>query len=71
MSDLYEKSLIKLELGQVLAQLAECAGSFEGKAACVALRPVSDLEEVQLLLDQTSAASDLCYLIDEHAHTHI
>ena len=60
MSDLYEKSLIKLELGQVLAQLAECAGSFEGKAACVALRPVSDLEEVQLLLDQTSAASDLC-----------
>ena len=48
MSELYEKSLIKLELDQVLEQLAACAGSSEGKAACLALRPVSDLEEVQL-----------------------
>ena len=60
MSDLYEKSLQKLELDQVLQLLAECAGSREGKEACLKLRPVSDLEEVQLLLDQTSAASDLC-----------
>ena len=60
MSVLYEKSLIKLELDQVLAQLAECAGSREGKEACLRLKPISDLEEVQLLLDQTTAASDLC-----------
>jgi len=60
MSDLYERSLRKLELDQVLELLADCAGSEEGKAACRALKPVSDLEEVQLLLDQTTAASDLC-----------
>ena len=60
MSELYEKSLLKLELDQVLAQLAECAGSQEGKESCLRLRPVSDLEEVQVLLDQTTAASDLC-----------
>lgn len=60
MSELYEKSLIKLELNQVLAMLSECAGSREGKEACLNLKPNSVLEEVQLLLDQTSAASDLC-----------
>lgn len=60
MSELYDKSLHKLELDQVLQLLAECAGSEDGKAACFALRPTSDLEEVQLLLAQTTAASDLC-----------
>ena len=60
MSELYEKSLHKLELDQVLKQLAECAGSGEGKTACLRLRPVSDLEDVQALLDETTAASDLC-----------
>ncbi len=60
MSELYEKSLWKLELDQVLALLKDCAGSQEGKEACLKLRPTSDLEDVQLLLDQTTAASDLC-----------
>ena len=60
MSELYEKSLLKLELDQVLALLAECAGSGEGKQRCMALRPVSDLEDVCALLDETTAASDLC-----------
>ncbi|MBE6959251.1 MAG: endonuclease MutS2 [Ruminococcaceae bacterium] len=60
MSELYEKSLLKLELDQVLALLAECAGSSDGKAACMALRPTSDLEDVQAMLDETTAASDLC-----------
>ena len=60
MSELYEKSLLKLELDQVLAMLAECAGSTEGKAACLRLRPSTDLDDVQLLLEQTTAASDLC-----------
>ena len=59
MSELYEKSLIKLELDQVLQLLAECAGSREGKEACLRLRPSSDLEDVQLMLQQTTAASDL------------
>ena len=31
MSELYEKSLVKLELNQVLAMLADCAGSEGGK----------------------------------------
>ena len=60
MSELYQKSLLKLELDQVLALLAECAGSIDGKAACMALRPTSDLEDVQAMLDETTAASDLC-----------
>ncbi len=60
MSDLYEKSFLKLELDQVLSLLAQCAGSEMGKAACRNLMPCSDLEEVQELLAQTTAASDLC-----------
>ena len=60
MSELYEKSILKLELDQVLELLAQCAGSFEGKAACLQLRPISDLEDVQALLDETTAASDMC-----------
>ena len=60
MSELYEKSLLKLELDKVLEMLSSCAGSTEGKAACLLLRPVSDLEDVQALLDETTAASELC-----------
>ncbi|MBE6934653.1 MAG: endonuclease MutS2 [Ruminococcaceae bacterium] len=60
MSELYEKSLIKLELPVVLDQLASCAGSHGGKEACLRLCPSSDLEEVKLLLEQTTAASALC-----------
>ena len=60
MSELYEKSLLKLELDQVLALLAECAGSQEGKTACRDLHPTSDLEDVKMMLEQTTAASDLC-----------
>ena len=60
MSELYEKSLQKLELPQVLQMLSACAGSVGGKEACLRLIPVTDLEEVELLLQQTTAASDLC-----------
>ena len=60
MSELYEKSLYKLELDQVLEQLAQCAGSSEGKEKCRSLRPTSDLEDVQALLNETTAASNLC-----------
>lgn len=59
MSDLYEKSFLKLELDHVLQLLAGCAGSADGKTACVQLRPQSDLEEVTAMLAQTSAASEL------------
>ena len=60
MSELYEKSLLKLELDQVLQQLSDCAGSAGGKEACLRVRPSSDLEDVNLMLQQTTAASDLC-----------
>ncbi len=60
MSELYEKSLLKLELDQVLEQLSQCAGSLEGKAACKRILPVSDLDEVDELLQETTAASELC-----------
>ena len=60
MSVLYEKSLYKLELDQVLERLAACAGSTEGKARCMQLRPITDLEDVQALLAETTAASELC-----------
>lgn len=60
MSELYDKSLIKLELDQVLHMLSECAGSEGGKESCLKLRPSSDLDEVKDMLNQTSAASDLC-----------
>ena len=60
MSELYEKSLLKLELDQVLQLLSDCAGSIGGKEACLRVRPTSDLEDVKELLAQTTAASDLC-----------
>ena len=60
MSELYEKSLLKLELDQVLQLLAQCAGSAGGKEACLRVRPTSDLEYVERMLQQTTAASDLC-----------
>ena len=60
MLKLYEKSLYKLELDQILSQLADCAGSEEGKEACRSLKPTSDLEDVNLLLAETTAAVDLC-----------
>ena len=60
MQELYEKSLGKLELDSVLQLLAECAGSVGGKEACLRLRPSSDLEDVEQMLRQTTAASNLC-----------
>lgn len=59
MSELYQKSWQKLELHVVLEKLSACAGSSDGKAACLALTPTSDLEDVQRLLDETTAASNL------------
>ena len=60
MSDLYKKSLLKLELDQVLKLLADCAGSEDGKSACRALHPTSDLDDVRQMLQETTAASNLC-----------
>ncbi len=59
MSELYQKSISKLELPLVLERLAECASSAGGKQACLQLCPSSDLETVQELLQQTTDAYNL------------
>ena len=59
MSELYEKSQVKLEMNLVLERLAACAGSNAAKDACLSLKPASDVDEVQHLLDETTAASNL------------
>lgn len=59
MSELYEKSRLKLELDRVLHMLSDCAGSADGKAACLAIEPSSDLEQVQQWLEETTVASTL------------
>lgn len=59
MLELYERSVSKLELDQVLMMLADCAGSEEGKKACRQIRPVSELEDVQRMLNETTAAFEM------------
>ena len=61
MTELYEKSLQKLELDRVLELLAGCAVSGEAKDRCRSLLPNSDKEDVTALQLQTS---DACRLID-------
>lgn len=56
MSELYEKSMGKLELPKVLEMLAACAGSEDGKAMCLRLCPETELDEVRERLAQTTAA---------------
>lgn len=62
MSELYEKSLKKLELDAVLSMLADCAGSLDAKERCKALSPLTDAEEIRLLQAQTAAACKLIAL---------
>lgn len=62
MTELYEKSLNKLELSTVLDKLAECAHSEEAKERCRKLIPLTDAEEILLLQQQTSAACKLISL---------
>lgn len=59
MFELYENSLKKVELDQVLLMLAECAGSEQGKKACLELKPVSDLDDVNIMLNQTAHAYEM------------
>ena len=60
--ELYEKSLLKLELPAVLKLLAEQAVSEEAKTRCQALTPLADAEDIRILQGQTSAACKLITL---------
>ena len=62
MTDLFEKSIQILELPKVLERLAEQAVTQEGKERCLALRPMTDADDVQRALDETTAAVEMTAL---------
>ncbi len=62
MTDLFEKSIQTLELPRVLERLAEQAVTAEGKERCLALRPLADADDVERLLEQTTAAAGMMTL---------
>lgn len=62
MTELYEKSIQKLELRAVLQQLADCANSEAAKERCCALLPLNDADDIRALQAQTSAACSLIAL---------
>lgn len=59
MSELYHRSMTKLELNKVLQMLSDRAESADGKKACLRLSPISDPEDVCRLLDETTAAYEV------------
>ena len=62
MTDLFEKSMITLELPRVLEQLSACAATQEGKEKALQLRPMTDLDDVQRAQEETSAAVKMLVL---------
>ncbi len=56
MTDLFEKSIQTLELPRVLERLAEQAVTEEGKEQALRLRPLTDADDVQRRLEETTAA---------------
>ncbi len=56
MTDLFEKSIHTLELPRVLELLADQAATREGKDRALALRPMTDWDDVQRAQEETSAA---------------
>ncbi len=59
MSTLYEKSLVTLELPKVLELLASCATCDEAREKALALRPMTDVDEIRYKLQEVSAACKL------------
>ncbi|SBV95823.1 MutS2 protein [uncultured Eubacteriales bacterium] len=62
MTDLFEKSIQTLELPRVLELLADQAVTEEGKARAIALRPMTDPDDVRRALEETSAAVNMTAL---------
>ena len=60
MTELYEKTLHKLELDRILERLSECAVSADAKERCRSLLPLTDADDVRALQQQTT---DACRLI--------
>ncbi len=59
MTELFEKSIRTLELPRVLELLAAQAVTEEGKERCLALRPLTDPDDVERRLAETTAAVEL------------
>ncbi len=62
MTELFEKSIQTLELPKVLERLAEEAVTQEGKERARALRPMTDADDVQRALAETTAALNMLTL---------
>ena len=59
MSQLFEKSMQTLELHRVLELLRECAVTEEGRERALALRPMTDMDDVLRAQQETTAAVDM------------
>ena len=62
MNELYEKSLLKLELDKVLALLADHAGSGAAKERCLHTAPLTDADEIREKQNETTAACKMMTL---------
>ena len=62
MSELFEKSMVTLELPRVLDLLAAQAVTQEGKEKALSLRPETDPDQVRRRLQETTAAVDMMVL---------
>ncbi|MCQ2420800.1 MAG: endonuclease MutS2 [Clostridia bacterium] len=62
MNELYEKSIIKLELDKVLALLAENAGSAAAKEQCLRTVPLTDADDIREKQAETTAACKMMTL---------
>lgn len=51
-----QKTLQKLEFVKIIEMLSEHASSFAGKRACLQLKPMTDLHQIELAQEQTAAA---------------
>ena len=56
MVELFEKSIRTLELPRILDMLADCARTDEGRDKALALRPMTEADDVKRALEETSAA---------------
>ncbi len=59
MSELYEKSLTKLELNRVLERLADLTGCEEAHRRCLELKPMTEADDVRYAQSQTASACRL------------
>ena len=59
MSELFEKSMTTLELPRVLELLSACAVTQEGKERALALRPMTDADDIRRAQGETTAAAQM------------